>query len=48
METYNIKFDNISNLTDADVDRFWHIINDTKYVNRTVENDGSVLFNLII
>lgn len=48
METFNIKFDNILNLTDGDVDKFWKIINDTKYVNRTVENDGAVIFNLII
>ena len=47
-EGNKFKFEKVLNLTDSDVDQFWYIINSTKYVNRTVQNDGSVLFNVCV
>ena len=32
IETLGEKFDNISNLSPADIDRFWDVINNTKHV----------------
>lgn len=46
MEHFGIKFDDCANPTEADVDKFWDVINNTKHVKRCVENDGTLLFNM--
>ena len=42
------KFENINQPTSADLDKFWHMVNKTKYVERIIYDDGTVLINIDI